>query len=176
MEKAESLEKIEVSEAVASDVENIAVGVFSPLEGFMNREELEAVLHLMRLPSDLAWTIPVLLDVPKSTAGGLKEGEELALYFNGKPFALMRLEEKYSFDKDELASHTFGTSDLAHPGVAIVRGLEDVFLGGKIDLINTLRGPYDKYKLEPLETKVLFEEKGWKTVVGFQTRNPPHLG
>jgi len=176
LETAGRLEKIEVSDAVASDIENIAKGVFSPLEGFMNREELEAVLHLMRLPNDLAWTIPVLLDVSKSRAERFDEGDEMALYFHGKPLALMHLEEKYSFDKDELANHTFGTLDLAHPGVVMTKGLGEVFLGGKIDLINEPEGPYDQYKLEPLETRVLFEEKGWKTVVGFQTRNPPHLG
>ncbi len=176
LETAKRLEKIEVSDAVASDVENIAKGVFSPLEGFMIQEELEAVLHLMRLPSDLAWTIPVLLDVSKSKAERFNEGDELVLHFNGEPLALMHLDEKYSFDKDELANHTFGTLDLAHPGVAMVKTLEGVFLGGKVDLINEPKGSYDQYKLEPLETRVLFEEKGWKTLVGFQTRNPPHLG
>jgi len=176
LETAESLEKIEVSDAVASDVENIAKGVFSPLEGFMNQEELEAILHLKRLPNDLAWTIPILLDVSKSKAKRLDEGDELALYFNGKPLALMHLEEKYTFEKDKLANYTFGTLDLAHPGVVMTKGMEDVFLSGKISLINEPQGLYDQYKLEPLETRVLFEEKGWKTVVGFQTRNPPHLG
>ena len=175
-EKAKRIERIEVTAAVASDVENICKGVFSPLEGFMNREELESVLHLMRLPNDLAWTIPILLDISKSKAEKFDENDELALYFNGKPLALMHLEEKYSFAKNELANHTFGTLDSAHPGVAAVKKMGEVFLGGKIDLINEPNGPYDQYKLEPLETRVLFEEKGWKTVVGFQTRNPPHLG
>ena len=175
-EKAKRIERIEVTAAVASDVENICKGVFSPLEGFMNREELESVLHLMRLPNDLAWTIPVLLDISKSKAEKFDENDELALYFNGKPLALMHLEEKYSLAKNELANHTFGTLDSAHPGVAAVKKMGEVFLGGKLDLINEPKGSYDKYKLEPLETRVLFEEKGWKTVVGFQTRNPPHLG
>jgi len=176
LETAKGLEKIEVSAAVASDIENIAKGVFSPLEGFMNREELESVLHSMRLPNDLAWTIPILLDVSKSKAERLNEGVDIALYFNGEPLALMHLEEKYAFNKDELASRTFGTLDLTHPGVAMVKKMGDVFLSGKIDLISEPKGPYDQYKLEPLETRVLFVEKGWKTVVGFQTRNPPHLG
>ncbi len=175
-ETAASLEKITVSDAVASDVENIAKGVFSPLEGFMNREDLESVLHLMRLPNDLAWTIPILLDVPETKAEKLREGDDVALYFNAKPLALMHLEEKYSFSKDELANQTFGTLDTAHPGVAMAKDLGKIFLSGKINLINAPRGPYDQYKLQPMETRVLFEEKGWNTVVGFQTRNPPHLG
>jgi sulfate adenylyltransferase len=176
LEKAKSLEKIKVSAAVASDIENITKGVFSPLEGFMNREELESVLHLMRLPNDLAWTIPILLNVSKSNAKKLQEGNELTLHFNNQPLALMQIEEKYKFDKNELANHTFSTLDPSHPGVAAVKQTGDTFLGGKIDLINTPKGPYDQYKLEPLETRILFDEKNWKTVVGFQTRNPPHLG
>ena len=176
LEKVKGLEKIEVSETVASDAENITKGVFSPLEGFMNREELESVLRLMRLPNDLAWTIPILLDVPLSKAENLDKDDEVALYFKGQPLALMHVEEKYRFDKEELAKHTFGTSDMTHPGVAGVKKMNEVFLGGKLNLINEPPGPYDQYKLSPMETRVLFEEKGWKAVVGFQTRNPPHLG
>jgi sulfate adenylyltransferase len=175
-ETAGSLKKIEISEMAASDAENIAKGVFSPLEGFMNREQLEGVLHSMRLPDDCAWTIPILLDVPESEAENLHGGDDVALNFRGKPLAILHLEEKYRYDRDELARHTFGTTDPSHPGVIAVRKMGDVFLGGKINLIDEPIGPYDKYKLSPLETRVLFEEKGWKTVVGFQTRNPPHLG
>jgi len=176
LEDAQTLKRVDVLDAVASDVENIAKGVFSPLEGFLNHEELEAVLHLMRLPSDLAWTMPVLLDVPNSKAKRIGEGEELALYHEGRPLALMQVEEKYSFEKDELAKHAFGTLDATHPGVAMVKDMGETFLGGRLDLIKEPEGPYTQYKLAPLETRVLFEEKGWKTVVGFQTRNPPHLG
>ncbi|UCE96564.1 MAG: sulfate adenylyltransferase [Candidatus Bathyarchaeota archaeon] len=176
IENAEDLEKIEVTDAIASDIENLAKGVFSPLEGFMNSEELESVLHLMRLPSDLAWTIPILINAPKSKTAQLSNGDKLALYFKGELLAQMHLEEAYDFDNDELAKHTFGTLDSTHPGVAMVKKLEGIFLGGKVDLINEPKETFDQYKLEPLETRVLFEEKGWKTVVGFQTRNPPHLG
>jgi len=176
LETAKDLERIEISETIARDVENIVKGVFSPLEGFMTRGELESVLHQMRLPTDLAWTIPILFDVSQNKAHRLSEGDEVALYFNGEPFALMNVEEIYGFDKDEIATHTFGTADLAHPGVARTKNLGDIFLGGITSLINEPQGPYDQYKLEPLETRVLFEEKGWNTVVGFQTRNPPHLG
>lgn len=176
METARNLEKVEISSAIASDVENIAKGVFSPLEGFMNQDDLESVLSLKRLSNDVSWTIPILLDVSTVRSRQLDEGSDLALYFKGKPLALMHLEEKFHFEKNKLAASTFGTLDLAHPGVRKVKQLGGVFLGGKIDLIQSPIGPYDRYKLEPMETRVLFKEKGWKTVVGFQTRNPPHLG
>ncbi len=175
-EWSKDFDRIDVSAAVASDVENICKGVFSPLEGFMVRGELESVLHLMRLSSDLAWTIPILLDVSEDQAKKLDAGDELILAFNGEPLALMQLEEKYRFDHEELAHYTFGTSDSSHPGVEATKQMGLVFLGGKIDLINEPKGRYDHYKLAPIETRVLFEEKKWNTVVGFQTRNPPHLG
>jgi sulfate adenylyltransferase len=178
LEASRTLERIEISEAVASDVENITKGVFSPLEGFMTHEELESVLHLKRLPSDLPWTIPILLDISKEKAERLSEGEEIVLCSNGDPLAVMHIEEKFSFDRNELARCTFGTTSSAHPGVTVTHNLGAVFLAGKVSLLAEGRSRhfYDKYKLEPLETRVLFEEKGWKTVVGFQTRNPPHLG
>ena len=115
LETLPNLEKIEVSPAVASDIENIAKGVFSPLEGFMTREVVESVLHHMRLPNDLAWTIPILLDVPKTKAEKLRESEQVALYYNNKPLAIMHLEEKYSLNKEDLAKATFGTNDSAQP-------------------------------------------------------------
>ncbi len=178
LEASRALERVEISEAVASDVENIATGVFSPLEGFMTRGELESVLHSKRLPNDLPWTIPILLDVSKAEAERFSEGDNIVLCSDGDRLAVMQVEEKFSFDSNELAEYTFGTTSSAHPGVAMIKDLGAVFLAGEVDLINGghSRHFYDKYKLTPLETRVLFEEKRWKTVVGFQTRNPPHLG
>jgi len=175
-ETATNLEKVEISLTTATDTENIAKGIFSPLEGFMNQEELENVLNHKRLPNDLPWTMPIVLDITEEKAKNLKEGNELALYFQNKPLALMHLEQKYKFDKEELAKKTFGTLDTAHPGVAKTKEMGNYLLAGKIDLINEPKGPYDRYKLSPMETRILFKEKGWKTIVGFQTRNPPHLG
>jgi sulfate adenylyltransferase len=176
LQTAATLEKVEISEAAARDVENIAKGVFSPLEGFMSRDEFETVLHLMRLPSDLAWTMPIVLDVPKAKAEKLREDRDVALYFDHEPLAIMHLEEKYRFNKNELARRIFGTLDLAHPGVEMITKMSNLLLGGEVDLINEPPGRYDQYKLAPVETRILFQERGWRTVVGFQTRNPPHLG
>lgn len=173
---ATNLERVEVSRALATDTENIAKGIFSPLQGFMNQEELKNVLNHKRLPNDLPWTIPIVLDVPEEKAKTLKEGDNLALYFRNKPLALMRLEEKYRFNKEEFAEKTFGTLDTAHPGVTKTKQMGSILLAGKIDLINEPKEPYEKYKLSPMETRILFKEKGWRTIVGFQTRNPPHLG
>jgi sulfate adenylyltransferase len=170
------LERLQISKDMVNDLENISKGVYSPLEGFLAHEELESVLYRKRLPNDVPWTMPVILDAHKHEIQKLKEGDTLALFFKAQPLALMQIEEKYNFSKKELARKTYGTVDPAHPGVAKVAQMGDIFLAGKISLIEDPKTPYSRYKLSPIETRVLFKEKGWRTVVGFQTRNPPHLG
>jgi sulfate adenylyltransferase len=176
LNEAWELEKLQISKDLANDLENISKGVYSPLEGFLTRQELENVLYRKRLPNDLPWTIPIILDASKERLKMVKEGDTLALFFREQPLALMRIEEKYAFDKKELAKKTYETVDSAHPGVAKVMRMGDIFLAGKVSLVDCLKSPYSRYKLSPMETRVLFKEKGWRTVVGFQTRNPPHLG
>lgn len=173
---AKELPKIEVSKELARDIENIATGVFSPLEGFVVQEDYLNILHEKRLANDLPWSVPILLDVTPEEAKQLNEGDKVALWNNSKLIAVMQIDEKYRYQKDELAIHVFGTKDIAHPGVAKVKQLNDIFLGGKIDLIDALDSNFPNYHLKPIETRVLFKERGWKTVVGFQTRNVPHLG
>lgn len=177
LEKARALPSLQLDFELTSDVENIAAGVYSPLEGFMGRSEYCSVLTEMRLPDDVPWSIPILLDASRDEAKNLKEGKEAVLLNEaGNPVAILQLEEKYGFDKEELAEKVFRTKDIAHPGVAKTRRMKDVLLGGKIALIEQTPTPFDRYKLSPTETRVLFKEKGWRTVVGFQTRNTPHIG
>jgi sulfate adenylyltransferase len=177
LEKAGSLPVLEIDQDSVSDVENIATGVFSPLEGFMGRSSFRGVLHEMRLPDDTPWTIPIVLDAGSEAAAGLREGGEVLLVGrNRRPVAILHLEEKFEFDKEETAEKIFLTSDRAHPGVAKVAAMRDVLLAGPVDLIEVSPTPFDRYKLSPKETRILFREKGWKTVVAFQTRNTPHIG
>ncbi len=176
-EKARPLSSIRLTADLVSDVENIAFGVYSPLEGFLGKEDYRSVLNHMRLANDLPWTIPIVLDVSRDKAGSLKEGQEVALLNpGGEPIAVLDLEERFEYDKDELAEKIFQTSDPAHPGVSKVAEMKDILLAGKIRLIQESPTPFAKYKLRPLETRILFKEKGWRTVVGFQTRNTPHIG
>jgi len=177
LEKAKTLPPIKLDAESISDVENIATGVFSPLEGFMGEADFRSVLSHMRLASDLPWTIPIVLDVEKGVAGKLRLGSDVILINEGgDASAVLHLEEKYAYDKEEIARKVFGTTDAAHPGIAKVKGMKDVLLGGKIDLIQESPTPYVRYKLSPKETRILFREKNWRTVVGFQTRNTPHIG
>lgn len=175
-ERAHWLPRLDIGKDLAKGVENIAKGVLSPLEGFLGREDYQSVLRSMRLANDVPWTIPLVLDVSEERADRFREGEDIALFHKGKPLAIMHLEEKYRYDKEEYARRVFGTASRAHPGVAKLEKMGEVLLEGKVDLINAPQSRFGKYKLSPFETRVLFKEKGWRTVVGFQTRNVPHLG
>jgi sulfate adenylyltransferase len=175
--RAARLPRLVIDSELVSDVENIATGVYSPLEGFLGAEDYRSVLAAMRLRNDIPWTVPIVLDADRETAAGLKTGGEVLLAAeDGRPVALLHLEEKYEYDKGETVEKVFGTRDPAHPGVAKVLAMKDVLLAGPVDLIDVTPTPFDRYKLTPKETRVLFEAKGWRTVVGFQTRNTPHIG
>jgi sulfate adenylyltransferase len=175
--KIKNLPSIILDNDLVSDVENIATGVYSPLEGFLLKADFESVLNQMRLRSDLPWTIPIVLDVDRELSGILKQDQEVTLMAeNGQAVAVMMVEDKYLYDKEEFSRKIYGTTDPKHPGVARVLQMREVLLGGKIDLIDLQPTPYDQFRLLPKETRILFKEKGWKSVVGFQTRNTPHLG
>jgi len=141
----ESMFQLSVSPGTISEIQNIARGVFSPLEGFLGREQLAAVVSDGHLPDGLAWTIPILLAIEEDQAKQLKEGHTLALVDSkGKPLAIMHLEEKYRFDKSEIARGVFGTDDENHPGVRGLFHLPDLFLAGPIDLLEDIRKPYER--------------------------------
>ncbi|RLE90654.1 MAG: sulfate adenylyltransferase [Thermoprotei archaeon] len=176
LEEAEELPRLNLSFDYAVDVENIARGVFSPLEGFMIQEEYLSVLYSMRLPDDTPWTIPVTLDVDPEEISGIKPGDDIALFYNDEPVALLNVEEIYGWEKKEFAEKVYKTLDINHPGVHKTLNRKELLLGGKIDLLKGVPSNFDKYTLWPIETRLLFREKGWRSVVGFQTRNAPHMG
>ncbi len=177
LDRLNDLPSLTIDPDLVSDVENIATGVYSPLEGFLNRPDFESVLKNMRLKNDLPWTIPIVLDVSREMADRLEPGQQVLLRSeDGQPVAVLTVEDIYDYDKEEFSRQVYGTVDPKHPGVARVLQMKEVLVGGKIDLIDLVPTPYDRYRLSPKETRILFREKGWKTVVGFQTRNTPHLG
>jgi sulfate adenylyltransferase len=174
LEQAGELSTININEGLAKDVENIARGVFSPLEGFLLEEDYHSVLDEKRLANDLPWTLPIVLDIPNNFE--VRAGDTITLSYEKGTLALMRVEDVYKYDKREFAQKVYGTLDTKHPGVAKVNSMGERLLGGKIDLITEMKTPFSKYNLKPVETRILFKEKGWRTIVGFQTRNAPHLG
>ncbi len=176
LREVEELPRIHIDRNTAVDLENIAHGIYSPLIGFMTREDFESVLDFMRLSNDLPWTMPIVLDVSREDAESFDEGDLIAIYAGETPLATMVVEDIYAYDKKEYARKVFKTDDPRHPGVAKVYNKEDLLIGGPVELLNQLPNEYERYTLRPIETRVLFRERGWRTVVGFQTRNAPHIG
>jgi sulfate adenylyltransferase len=163
-----------VRSEVSSDIVNIGIGAFSPLEGFMGPDDLRSTLFAKRLASGVPWTIPIVLDISRRQANHL--GEVVGLWHDGRPLALLEGARAYSYDRQELAKQVFGTDDSQHPGAANVLRMQELLLGGNLQVLGDMEPPLARYRLTPLETRVLFEAKAWRTVVGFQTRNVPHLG
>ena len=168
---------IDISVDLANDVENIADGIFSPLEGFLNQQNFESVISKGRLVNDIAWTIPIVLDVDEETSKKMKEaGDVLLKNPEGTGIAILHVEEVYSFDKKNTVTGVYGTNDESHPGVAKTYGMKDFLVGGEIDYIqkpNT--SEIRKYRMTPVETREAFAKAGWEKIVAFQTRNPPHV-
>ncbi|MFX1561154.1 MAG: sulfate adenylyltransferase [Promethearchaeota archaeon] len=160
----------------AQEIDNIAQGVFSPLQGFLTRNDFLSVLKRGRLESDVPWTIPIILDVDESEIDGASIGDDVGIHMNGGPIAVMTIEELYSYDKKEFAVSVFGTTNTNHPSVAKICGMKEILVGGRLTFLNHIGNPYPEYTRSPEETRTFFKKKGWKTVAAFQTRNPPHLG
>ncbi len=173
IDEASDYQSVPISVDLMKDVENIASGLFSPLEGFHVREDYESILYNKRLSNDLPWTLPIVLDTDNNE---IKEGDEILLKNDDHIVATMQVEETFSYDKRAFAEQVYGTNDAAHPGVAKTYSMKDTLLGGKISLVNESKTPYYKYAMKPEETRNLFKEKGWEKIVGFQTRNVAHLG
>jgi len=171
------LYSISISEDLANDVENIADGIFSPLEGFLGKKDFENVISKGRLSNGLAWTIPIVLDVDESTAAKMKKaGKVLLQNHQGLGIAILHVKETFTFDKEKTAKGVYGTTDSSHPGVAKTMSMQDYLVGGKIDYIaRPEETEIRKYRLTPLQTRESFAKAGWKTIVAFQTRNPPHV-
>jgi len=175
-ERAAALPALRLNPRTVSDLELLGNGGFSPLKGFMGRADYDPVVESMRLASGLPWSIPVTLAVSREEAKGLREGSEVALADEaGNVLAVMALAEQFDYDKRREARNVYRTEDEAHPGVAALYRQGDVLLGGGVRVIDL--PPHDDfppYRLTPAQTRAAFAERGWRTVVGFQTRNPVH--
>jgi sulfate adenylyltransferase len=159
-----------------SDLELISSGGMSPLTGFMGPRDYESVVETMRLESGLPWSIPVTLSVDTKTADGISDGQRVALATgDGLPLGEMEVQEKFTWDREKEASMVYGTTEEAHPGVARVLKMGDILLAGPVTLYRAVpHGEFHEYRLTPRELRDYFRKKGWKRVVGFQTRNPIH--
>ncbi len=175
MEQAKKLESIELDEYLSFDLDCIAKGIFSPLEGFMGEEETLSSLETMHIRKSLPWTIPILLDVSSQKAEKIEMGEMLALYNSENQLAgTIEIKEKFKIDKKYLAEKVYGTNDEQHPGVKRTYGLGDVFIAGPVEVFEKKVIEFEDYNLPPKKTRDIFEQSGWRRVVAFQTRNPIH--
>ena len=173
---ADDLPKVNLDTWEAADLEMIAIGGFSPLDGFMGHRDYESVVERMRLANNLPWSMPITLAITDQEAKGLVEGATVALIGpQASILGVLELEEKYSYDKELEATEVYKTTDQAHPGVQRLSNKGNVLLGGRVTLLErpTHQG-FDRYYLDPSQTRAAFRKQGWKTTVGFQTRNPIH--
>jgi sulfate adenylyltransferase len=172
---AEGLKTVRLSARDLADLEMLASGAFSPLEGFMGEADYVRSCDAMRLASGVPWSIPITLGVAEDEARALKPGQEVALGSDGQRLAILKVAEIYRVDRTREAEGVFGTADPAHPGAANVLATPPWCLGGSVVLLNEIPGrTFLEYRLEPRQTRAAFAERGWRKIVAFQTRNPTH--
>lgn len=167
---------IRVDKWTLSDIECLAIGAFSPLTGFLGEEDYHSVVEKMRLADGTVWPLPVTLAIDAFGNDDIQLGDRILLQGDdGEDYAILRVESCYLPDKTREAELVFRTVDLAHPGVKKLFEKPDLYVGGAVEVLK--RPQPDRFSdiyLTPAETREIFRENGWKTVVGFQTRNPVH--
>jgi sulfate adenylyltransferase len=175
-DRVASIPIVRISSRSLSDLELLAVGGYSPLDGFMTEADYRSVVSDMHLASGLPWPMPITLAVSTEEARGIDEGSEIALSDeSGGVLAVMRVDQKFGYDKGVEAHEVYRTEDEAHPGVATVYAQGDVLVGGPVGVLELpAHDDFAQYRLTPAQTRASFAERGWGTVVGFQTRNPVH--
>ena len=168
---------VQVSNELRNDIENIADGIFSPLEGFVSRQDFESIVNTGRLKNGLAWTVPITLDSDDLKARKMKDAGQVALATdNNEKFAILNVEEIYSFDKIACAKSIYQTDDIKHPGVEKMLNMKDKLISGRVDVFKRIeQSPLRKYRMTPVQTREEISRKRWKSIVGFQTRNVPHV-
>jgi sulfate adenylyltransferase len=169
-EGVDGLERVTLASREVSDLDMLASGALSPLEGFMGREDYERVVEEMRLSSGLLWALPVCLAVPAAPSG-----DRVALADEaGDLLAVLNVDEAYEYDREREAERCFRTTDEAHPGVARLYGQHPLYLAGRVTVFDRPEPEFPELARDPAATRAVFAERGWRRVVGFQTRNPIH--
>ena len=176
VQKSEDLTVFEVSPDIRNDVENIATGVFSPLTGFVGQEDFQNVLKEGRLSNGVPWTIPIVLDMEKQIAKQMQDLGDVILSSEGQEFCLLHVHEIYEYNKQDMAQGIYGTTDTDHPGVSRLFKMKEFLVGGEVEVFQMKEGDeIQKFRMHPSDTRSEISKRGWKSVVGFQTRNVPHV-
>ncbi|WP_303985517.1 sulfate adenylyltransferase [Niallia circulans] len=167
--------ELEIDTIALSDLELIGNGAYSPLTGFLSQKDYEAVVENMRLATGEVWSIPITLPISKEQSDTIELQDTVKLVHQGEVYGVLTVEDIYIPDKSKEAVSVYRTDDLAHPGVKKMFDRGNIYIGGPIKLIKKVeKTDFSNFYLDPAETREIFAEKGWKTVVGFQTRNPVH--
>ncbi len=177
LEEYAGLPSAEITDDVAYWIEAIATGVFSPLEGFQHEDEVHSVLRDLALPNGEVWSLPIVF-APLRSLPHARPGQDLLLSWLGQPYAILELDDVYAFDLEGFLQGVFGTVSSDHPGVSYVRKTYGPkAYAGKVTLLRRPPwGALEPYRLEPADARQVFTDRGWKTIVAFQTTNPPHRG
>ena len=175
VDNANSLPTITCSSREAGDIIMLGIGGFTPLDGFMNKADWQGVCDSMTMSNGLFWPIPITLSTDDED---IIEGDEIAIVSpkNNKIIATMKVSEKYTIDKEHECNKVYKTTDLEHPGVVMVMSQGKYNLAGPVKVLSDggFPGQYGDLYMTPMQTRSYFEEKGWKTIAAFQTRNPMH--
>ena len=174
--KAASLPRLTLNDREMADIDMMACGALSPLKGFMGQADYESVVEKMRLANGLVWSIPITLSVKEENAPKYDVGADVALYApTGEVLAILHLKEKYKYSMENEAEKVYKTKEDKHPGVAAVYAQGPIYLAGPITVLNRVKyADFNEYRKDPADLRKIFQEKKWKTIVGFQTRNPIH--
>ncbi|MGG1597636.1 sulfate adenylyltransferase [Paenibacillus naphthalenovorans] len=177
LEHAKDLFPLRINAWTISDLDLIGVGAFSPLTGFMGKQDYHSVVERMRLADGTVWSLPITLGVEDEVAKDLELGQEAALVGekDGVIYGIIRVESIYQVDQKHEAVKVFKTDDTEHPGVQKLYTKPATYVGGPVQVLNRPKPEkFEEFYFDPAETRKIFSDKGWKTVVGFQTRNPVH--
>lgn len=175
LDAIDSYKKIEVSDIDLMDAQQICIGTYSPLTGFMTNSELDSVLNEYKTTEGVSWTLPIVLQLSQEKLENVKVGDNVVLTDKfGQNYFVLNIQDIYQPDLEEVAAKWYGTNSHKHPGVDCLLKGGSLFVGGELKLINKINSIYKEYELSPKESRFLFDRKGWSRVVAFHSRNVMH--